>query len=648
VFIEYCSNSEKTQLSTSHSEGKYIAFAKRFRQGIIEKFPQIKVYIKSSHNPSKVVKYTISKDPRGNIIDDQREPLRIGAFEISLAIRQDSFTRQISIYSKLKTNCFPNLSYILSRICEFVPKCSLAVNVCDNIKGYDEKLHPEKAEGMKVQLRLSFKDTKASEELERDIQHLELEKWSQTPQRAATANGSNKNGFAGTSGDYLSKRMGKMGSHRQSMERTYRPYSATTDFNPMASRNTMSRRNFSNRLMSSQHMMRQTPSMKSLMKRPQTAATHTPLKSSMSIGRLKTVDTQYGGPRTVANISTYSKSVKSTKSKKLKIRVEDVVFEAVVNSEGIAIFEEVPKTAYVINASENDFFKAATKRVCLPQELEKDGRVEVYLPLERQDAYTTTIYMLKEGAPKPNKEPDTDGYEGEQFADEDNKDLYYDNLQLRAILLELYDKKNPDDESQHSNDSDLESEVEFEEEFELLDNKYKCKLMPGRYMIVAKGPDIKEFSEIISIKEQITTLTFTPSKSMRKEVYVHTFNAVTGESLSNVLLRLRKCSSKVSAEGLTRDKGEFLYVIDSNSAHSLEVNRKGFIPYSFEFNQTKGNEHITTIKVPLFPIEKQKLKSIPNPENPQDELQTKLGLLRAVLVSDSEDSCSQMTFSLYG
>lgn len=91
-----------------------------------------------------------------------------------------------------------------------------------------------------------------------------------------------------------------------------------------------------------------------------------------------------------------------------------------------------------------------------------------------------------------------------------------------------------------------------------------------------------------------------------------------------------------------------MYIIDSNSSHTLEVNRKGFIDYSFEFNQTKGNEEITRINVPLFPIEKQKSKTINNHENPQEELQTKLNLLRAVLVSDSEDSCGQMVFYLYG
>lgn len=154
VFIEYCSNSEKTQLSTSHSEEKYKTFAKRFRQAIIEKFPQMKVYIKSGSLDDKPIRYKVGTDARANIIDEQREPLRIGAFEITLSIRNDNFTKHVPIFSKLKTNCFPKLSQILSKLCPYVPKCDLRVNIFDNIKDTNDKPQSENAEGVKVTLKL--------------------------------------------------------------------------------------------------------------------------------------------------------------------------------------------------------------------------------------------------------------------------------------------------------------------------------------------------------------------------------------------------------------------------------------------------------------------------------------------------------------
>ena len=58
IFIEFRSNNERTQLSTRHIEEKYESFARRFKQGILEKFPSIKVYIKSQPEDEKVIKYS--------------------------------------------------------------------------------------------------------------------------------------------------------------------------------------------------------------------------------------------------------------------------------------------------------------------------------------------------------------------------------------------------------------------------------------------------------------------------------------------------------------------------------------------------------------------------------------------------------------
>jgi hypothetical protein len=165
-------------------------------------------------------------------------------------------------------------------------------------------------------------------------------------------------------------------------------------------------------------------------------------------------------------------------------------------------------------------------------------------------------------------------------------------------------------------------------------------------MIIAKGRGIKEFSEIISVEKQITELSFTPQENMIKTVYIQAFNASTGDPLPNVLLKLRKSTSKISSEGLTKDKGEFSYIIDANCTHYLGVERKGFIPYSFEFNQTKGNEEDKIVNVPLFPIEKLKSRIISNPDNPEEDIEIKPGIFRAILLTDNEDSNSIIGFEL--
>jgi len=166
-------------------------------------------------------------------------------------------------------------------------------------------------------------------------------------------------------------------------------------------------------------------------------------------------------------------------------------------------------------------------------------------------------------------------------------------------------------------------------------------------MIIAKGREIKEFSEIITIEQQITELTFTPKENMIKKIYIQTFNAKTGEALVNVLLRLRKSNSKISSEGLTKEQGDFSYIVDANCPHYLEVERKGYIPYYLEFNQTKGNEDDKLIKVPMFPVEKVKPKVISDPENQDEEIEIKPGYFRALLISDNEASNSTITLELH-
>lgn len=127
VFIEYCSNSEKTQVSTRHIEEKYESFAKRFRQGILEKFPFIKVYLKSHSEDEKITKYKVYKDVEANIIEDQRTTVRIGAFEITLARKIGRMTKTELLFSKIKTKLWPSLPLLLQKIAQFLPKTNLVV-----------------------------------------------------------------------------------------------------------------------------------------------------------------------------------------------------------------------------------------------------------------------------------------------------------------------------------------------------------------------------------------------------------------------------------------------------------------------------------------------------------------------------------------
>lgn len=154
VFIEYCSNNEKTQISTRHISEKYQIFAKKFRQGILEKFPFIKVYLKSHSEDEKVTKYTLSDGPDANIIENQRKTVRIGAFEISIAFTDRGFKRSEMLFSKLRSRKWPCMPIILQKIADYLPKTNLVVNLFNA----DKKEDTNGLQEIKVKLKLSFKE----------------------------------------------------------------------------------------------------------------------------------------------------------------------------------------------------------------------------------------------------------------------------------------------------------------------------------------------------------------------------------------------------------------------------------------------------------------------------------------------------------
>ena len=221
-------------------------------------------------------------------------------------------------------------------------------------------------------------------------------------------------------------------------------------------------------MMSSQKFLNGTPSLKVLSKRPQTAVSHVALHSASSFDRLKTLESRKGGAHTFGAISTYNKA--RSPKKNYKSKVNDLFFEATVDSRGIAIFSNIPKTWYTILANENDFFKSASKSVVLPQEAELEDVIDVYVPMERQDSYSTTIYMIKTGSKEAEKHAtDTEEYEKDKDHQEQQKYHLFDNLELRAVLLQPYERKRHDDSKLEM--SDDESDIDYEEEFDQTEDK---------------------------------------------------------------------------------------------------------------------------------------------------------------------------------
>lgn len=139
-------------------------------------------------------------------------------------------------------------------------------------------------------------------------------------------------------------------------------------------------------------------------------------------------------------------------------------------------------------------------------------------------------------------------------------------------------------------------------------------------MIVAKGRQIKELTQTINISE-VSVLQFTPEPPMKKLVAFHAFDAVTGEDLSKVLIKVKKVHSKIITQGLTQDDGYHVFTITENCPHVVEVFKKGYISYTMTVNMTKRNETIKSVKVPLMPIQSPVTKKIQDPKNPDRQIE---------------------------
>jgi len=568
VFIEYWSNSERTQISTRHIEEKYESFAKRFRQGILEKYPFIKVYLKSHSEDDKIVKYKLYDGLDSNIIENQRTTIRIGAFELSIAYKLRNFTKVELLFSKLKSKMWPSLPIWLQKISQFLPKTSLIISLFDS-ENSDNK---NEIEGMKVNLRLSFKESHANEELRDDINNI---------------HGKRINGAIKTRESLLKKRrhetfqryrvVNNRKDHIQSVDRLSqctvpRPISAQTRFSTSFHKNLLSMVKQNNDFRQKSGV-RAFSALTSKTGRPQTAATN------KTHNRMSTLD-----QRTVK--SSYSMTTLQTNKRKRKrgVKVEDIEFTAEVNQNHVVIFTDIPKAVYRIEAAETPFFKYSTREVNLYNEADNAGSCTVYLPLDRQETKCTSIYF-----PKTQEN-------SKDFDPESEEPQYIEELEVKALLLQ-----------KHSNEDEAEGdeEIEYEEEF-YFDKRahwFRSTLVSGLYMLIARGDGFTELNQFLEVNEANTTEKIILEPKFRHEAFISTHDARSGEPLGGVMLRWRKKKSRHSTEGLTEKEGMFWFAYDENTTYIIEAEKKGFINYRREIVKVSNGVNDKLHRVCMLPVE---------------------------------------------
>ena len=216
--------------------------------------------------------------------------------------------------------------------------------------------------------------------------------------------------------------------------------------------------------------------------RPQTAATH---KRNSDF---RTLDGRsYNRSNSFASISQTLK-----KRKKNFKKINDVELKQGANENGNVLFSDIPKGIYLIEVIENSSFNYTQKEVNLAQLEESDGAWTVYVPLERHITTYTSIYVIKNSKNCEN----FDKNQGER--------QFFTNWIIKAVEVNKVREVDSDGEG---------DEPEFDFVYDNREKCYKWPLHPGKYMITVLGEDIKEYNEVIKVKDQDILKDVVPDKA---------------------------------------------------------------------------------------------------------------------------------------
>lgn len=94
------------------------------------RFPFIKVYLKPID--TQIVPTNLQNYEKSEVVDYKYKDVRIGAFEIQLAIKSPQEKLEIyQVHSKLMSGQWPNFNCILNKIVTKLPRFNLSLNIFD-------------------------------------------------------------------------------------------------------------------------------------------------------------------------------------------------------------------------------------------------------------------------------------------------------------------------------------------------------------------------------------------------------------------------------------------------------------------------------------------------------------------------------------
>jgi len=139
VTIEFCSNCNDHSMHTDHSSQSYLNAAKNLYKAIKIRFPAVKVVLKPIETSIlKDFKQSFQDIKKSKNINDKFKPVRIGAFEVQIALGEDVDKVKV-IHSKLNSQLWPSISYILNEISKYVPQIYFSIKLFEQNEEENEE-----------------------------------------------------------------------------------------------------------------------------------------------------------------------------------------------------------------------------------------------------------------------------------------------------------------------------------------------------------------------------------------------------------------------------------------------------------------------------------------------------------------------------
>ena len=246
---------------------------------------------------------------------------------------------------------------ILQKIADYLPKTNLVVNLFNA----DDREDTNGIGEIKVKIRLSFKESKANEELKVAVGNIHSGKISEALQNREKLVKRREERSMRRFGSMAANRSVRNDQNRLSTQSMQRPISAQTNFSA-SFHHTLRNMVKENNAYRQTHGVRTLTSATGRTMRPQTAATYKSFNAKTFDAR--TVKSSYS----VATLPTPGK-----KKKRKGVKVTDIEFTSEVNEENQVVFENIPKAVYSIETTETPFFQKGSRNVDLFEENDAGG-----------------------------------------------------------------------------------------------------------------------------------------------------------------------------------------------------------------------------------------------------------------------------------